>query len=129
MHAASRSGAWERLRGTSSLDSKGLSIGGTNVPLIGAEFHYWRQQAAFWRDSLEAIRGAGIRIVSSFVCWDFHEPELGQFDFTGATAPERALTGFLQLCDELGLLVILRPGPIIDAEWETRGPARDVCTL
>ena len=111
------------------LDARGLSIDGERRPLIGAEFHFWRQQAGFWETTLKAIREAGIPLVSTFVCWDFHELEPGRFDFDGATAPERNLTGFLELCAKHGLDVILRPGPIIDAEWETRGPAADVCTL
>jgi hypothetical protein len=122
-------GRWKRLRGAAAFDESGLLVAGVRVPLIGAEYHFWRQQATFWRDSIEAVCEAGIPMVSTFVCWDFHEPEPGRFDFRGETAPERDLVGFLELCDEYGLYVILRPGPIIDAEWETRGPARDVCTL
>jgi len=120
---------WERLQGPATFDAWGLTLNGHRVPLVGAEFHFWRQQAGFWRASLGAIARSGIPLVSTFVCWDFHELEPGRFDFDGSTRPERNLAGFLDLCAELGLLVILRPGPIIDAEWETRGPARDVCEL
>lgn len=107
----------------------GLAVDGRYRPLVGAEFHFWRQQAGFWAPTLTAIAEAGIDLVSTFVCWDFHELEPGRFDFSGATAPERNLVGFLELCAERELGVILRPGPIIDAEWESRGPAKDVCTL
>jgi hypothetical protein len=108
---------------------RGLSIDGSQTALIGAEFHFWREQATFWPRTLDAIKQAGIDLVSTFVCWDFHELEEGSFDFTGRTAPERDLVGFLELCAQKDVGVILRPGPIIDAEWETRGPAPDVCTL
>lgn len=40
------------------------------------------------------------------------------YDFTG----ERDVEAFLDLAAELGLLVILRPGPYICAEWEMVSP-------
>ena len=49
-----------------------------------------------------------------YVPWNYHETEHGIFDFTGG----RDLTGFLTMAHKLDLLVILRPGPYICAEWE-----------
>ena len=50
----------------------------------------------------------------SYVPWNFHELEKGQYNFTGASDIER----FLEMAHQLDLLVILRPGPYICAEWE-----------
>src|SRR6266508_3372058 len=112
-----------------ALGPDGFSIDGAPTPIIAAQFEPFRLNAMFWRRSLEAIKGAGMDMVSVFICWDFHEPEQGRFDFVGDTNASRDLKGFLELCDELDVLVLARPGPIIDAEWETRGPAKDVMTL
>jgi hypothetical protein len=112
-----------------SLGPEGFKVDGVATPLIAAQFEPFRHNPIFWKPCLEAIRGAGIDLVSIFICWDFHEPERGKFDFTGETNPSRDLKGFLEMCSEMGLLVLARPGPIIDAEWITRGPAKDVMNL
>ncbi|WP_041330351.1 beta-galactosidase [Roseiflexus castenholzii] len=48
--------------------------------------------------------------------WCWHEPQPGVFDFTGAIDPQRNLLRFVRLCDSLGLRLILKPGPFVDAE-------------
>lgn len=112
-----------------SLGPAGFAIDGRPVPLVAAQFEYFRHNAIWWPRCLDAIKQAGIDLVSIFICWDFHEPAPGQFDFTGRTNSSRDLADFLRLCAEKELMVLARPGPIIDAEWETRGPAKDVMTL
>lgn len=97
--------------------------------IVSAQFDFYRHLPMFWQPILEEIRSVGFSLVSTFVCWDFHEIEPGVFDFIGTTDESRNLDRFLSLCQKLGLFVWLRPGPIIDDEWPTRGPARDVCTL
>ena len=47
-----------------------------------------------------------------YIEWSSHEPAKGIFDFEG----DNNLIGFLKLAQEIGLYVILRPGPFIDAE-------------
>lgn len=49
-----------------------------------------------------------------YVPWNFHEAVQGVQNFTG----DRDLEHFLDLANQTGLLVILRPGPYICAEWE-----------
>lgn len=112
-----------------SLGATGFEIDGRSEPLVAAQFEYFRHNSIWWPRCLDAIKQAGIDLVSIFICWDFHEPEQGHFDFTGQTNASRDLAGFLGLCAEKDLKVLVRPGPIIDAEWETRGPAQDVMTL
>ena len=109
--------------------ASGLTIDGTRVPLVTGSMDYWRLISLKWRDCLQAMKSAGLDLMSAFVCWDFHELDDGTLDFTGVTHPSRDLAGFLDLCAAEGFDVLLRTGPIIDAEWPTRGPARDVCQL
>ena len=55
--------------------------------------------------------------VETYCAWNLHEPFQGEFDFTGRLDIER----FIQIATELGLYVIVRPGPFICAEWEFGG--------
>ncbi|MGA7087513.1 MAG: beta-galactosidase [Candidatus Dormiibacterota bacterium] len=111
------------------LDTKGFRVEGQERPLVAAQFDAFRQNSIWWPRTLDAIKNAGIEIVSIFICWDFHELSRGEFDFDGTTNSSRNLKGLLELCAQKDLLVWARPGPIMDDEWETRGPARDVMRL
>lgn len=53
-----------------------------------------------------------------YVPWNYHEPQLDKYDFSG----DKDLEYFLQLANDTGLLVILRPGPYICAEWDMVQP-------
>ena len=55
--------------------------------------------------------------IQTYVAWNVHEPEPGKFDFEG----QNNLIHFIELCAKNDLLVVLRPGPYIDAEWEYGG--------
>ena len=70
-----------------------------------------------WRDRLTKLRLAGLNTVQTYVEWAWHEPRPGQFRFSG----EFDLPAFLRLAASLGLDVILRPGPFIDAERDFGG--------
>uniref|UniRef100_A0A8C0UVP8 Beta-galactosidase n=1 Tax=Cyanistes caeruleus TaxID=156563 RepID=A0A8C0UVP8_CYACU len=52
-----------------------------------------------------------------YVPWNYHEPQMGTYDFFGG----KDLEYFLQLANDTGLLVILRAGPYICAEWDMGG--------
>lgn len=54
---------------------------------------------------------------SSYVAWQVHEPFEEHYEFSG----ENDILEFLQLAQRNGLLVILRPGPFIDAERDFGG--------
>jgi beta-galactosidase len=49
--------------------------------------------------------------------WNLHEPRSGTFDFSGMLD----VAAFVRLAQELGLWVLLRPGPYICAEWDFGG--------
>lgn len=111
------------------LGKSGLSVGGEIVPLVAGEFEFWRHNPDHWLELMRAVRATGTRLVSSFLCWDFHELAEGEFDLDGRTNPMKDFERFLRLASEVGLLVNVRPGPIIDSEWPTRGPSPDVASL
>lgn len=107
----------------------GFRIDDVRTPVAAAEFHYWRHNDVFWGEILDRLVQIGVSGVSTFICWDFHEFEPGAYDFSGKTNGSRNLVAFLDACLQRGLFVMARPGPIIETEWVTRGPAPDVCTL
>ena len=50
----------------------------------------------------------------SYVAWNLHEPQPGVYDFND----QQDLEEYIRLAQKHGLLVILRIGPYICAEWE-----------
>ncbi|OGW79459.1 MAG: hypothetical protein A3G33_00290 [Omnitrophica bacterium RIFCSPLOWO2_12_FULL_44_17] len=96
-------------------------VNNTKIPLISGEVHYWRLNPSYWKTILAEVRNMGIRIISTYVPWDYHEPKRGRFDFTGKTDPTRNLKGFLELTKSEGFWVIIRPGPYIYSEWPNEG--------
>ena len=84
---------------------------------ISGGIHYFRVPSSLWEDRLKKIRAAGLNAIQTYVAWNFHETSPGVYDFSG----DRNLTRFLQLARDNDLLVVLRPGPFIDAEWEFGG--------
>ncbi|NWT07071.1 BGAL galactosidase, partial [Mionectes macconnelli] len=84
---------------------------------ISGSIHYARVPRPAWRDRLLKMHMSGLSAVQVYIPWNFHETLPGVYDFTG----NRDVEAFLDLTAELGLLVILRPGPYICAEWEMGG--------
>ncbi|KAM7017200.1 LOW QUALITY PROTEIN: beta-galactosidase-1-like protein [Passerculus sandwichensis] len=84
---------------------------------ISGSIHYARVPRPAWRDRLLKMYMSGLSAVQVYIPWNYHETLPGVYDFTG----NRDVEAFLDLTAELGLLVILRPGPYICAEWEMGG--------
>ena len=95
----------------------GISIDGQPVQLVSGAIHYFRVPAERWRDRLEKAARCGLNAVETYLCWNLHEPRPGDFDFSG----DLDFVRFIRLAGELGLRVIVRPGPYICAEWENGG--------
>lgn len=84
---------------------------------ISGSIHYFRIPRFYWEDRLLKMKMAGLNAIQTYVPWNFHEPQPGQYEFSG----DHDVEHFIQLAHELGLLVILRPGPYICAEWDMGG--------
>lgn len=89
--------------------------------LMAGEVHYFRLPRDAWRDRLERARAAGLDTIATYVPWIVHELPDGEIDVVGRTRPERDLGAFVDLCGELGLRVIARPGPLVMAELKNEG--------
>ena len=96
---------------------KAVWIRGEKVQIISGAIHYFRVPRELWRDRLEKLLQCGFNCVETYMCWNLHEPEEGTFDFSGMLDFE----AYIQLAQELGLYVIVRPGPFICAEWDNGG--------
>lgn len=79
--------------------------------------HYFRIPRAYWLDRLVKLKECGFNTVETYTCWNLHEPKEGEFDFSGNLDIE----AYIRTAADVGLNVILRPGPYICAEWEFGG--------
>lgn len=86
------------------------------LPVMG-EFHYLRFPRSGWEDQLLKMKAAGISIVSTYVFWVNTEQPKGSWNWSG----DNDLRYFIQLCQQHGLYVWLRPGPYINAESKNGG--------
>ncbi len=98
-----------------------VSVGGRKIPLLSGEVHYWRLNPRYWKTILNEVRQMGLKVVSTYIPWDYHEVKRGHFDFTGETDETHNLKSFLELTRREGFWVIIRPGPYIYSEWPNDG--------
>lgn len=99
-------------------DRFSLKINEQRVFLVGGEFHYWRvPDRERWRDVLQAYKTAGLNAVRIYFHWGFHNPAPDVFHFEG----NRDVDYLLQLCEEIGLYVLVAAGPYICAETNAGG--------
>ena len=84
---------------------------------ISGSLHYFRVPRFYWKDRLMKMKAGGLNAVQTYIAWNIHEPVHGQYNFEG----DADVVSFIELANSIGLLVILRPGPYICAEWEFGG--------
>ncbi|KAL6086492.1 hypothetical protein STEG23_002977 [Scotinomys teguina] len=92
-------------------------LNGVPFRYISGSLHYFRVPPVLWADRLLKMRMSGLNAIQFYVPWNYHEPEPGVYNFNGS----RDLIAFLNEAARANLLVILRPGPYICAEWEMGG--------
>ena len=91
---------------------------GKPIIIHSGEMHFARVPKAYWKQRLEMIKAMGLNTVATYVFWNYHETSPGVWDFkTG----NRNIAEFVKTAQEVGLFVILRPGPYACAEWEFGG--------
>ncbi|KAI9525376.1 Beta-galactosidase [Dissostichus eleginoides] len=90
---------------------------GEEFRFISGSIHYSRIPRVYWKDRLLKMYMAGLNAIQTYIPWNYHEESPGQYSFSG----ERDMEYFLQLAQDIGLTVILRPGPYICGEWDMGG--------
>ncbi|MCR8643066.1 beta-galactosidase [Paenibacillus sp. N1-5-1-14] len=102
---------------TFGIEGKHFVSNGKPVQLISGAIHYFRVLPEYWADRLLKLKACGFNTVETYVAWNIHEPQKGQFNFEGIAN----LVRFVEIAGDLGLHVIVRPSPYICAEWEFGG--------
>ncbi len=98
-------------------DNQNFYLDGEVFPMLSGTIHYFRVVPDYWEDRLKKLRACGFRAVETYTCWNLHERKEGQFDFSGGLDIAR----FVKTAQQVGLYVILRPGPYICAEMDFGG--------
>ncbi|EKE02406.1 MAG: beta-galactosidase [uncultured bacterium] len=99
-------------------DKYSLKINDERLLIRSAAFHYFRLPGVnVWRDRLSKLKACGYNAVDLYFCWGYHSRQPGIYDFTDI----KDLRALLDLTVELGLYVIARPGPYINAELSAGG--------
>ncbi|KAK4034478.1 glycoside hydrolase [Parachaetomium inaequale] len=94
-------------------DEHSLSINGERVMIFSGEFHPFRLPVpSLWTDVLEKIKALGLNTVSIYIDWAQLEGKPGEFRAAGVFDYD----AFLTAAKQVGLYVIARPGPYINAE-------------
>ncbi|MDI7776423.1 beta-galactosidase [Asticcacaulis sp. EMRT-3] len=99
-------------------DKHSLMIDGKRVMIWSGEFQPFRLPSpSMWRDVLQKMKATGYNAVTLYIDWGYHTSEPGQYDFSGVRNVERAI----QMAEDEGLYVIIRPGPYVNAELTMGG--------
>ena len=102
---------------TFAIGDKDFLLDGKQFAIRSGELHYARIPREYWAHRLRMAKALGLNTVSSYVFWNLHEPQPGQFDFTG----NADVAEFCRAAQREGLYVILRPGPYVCGEWDMGG--------
>jgi len=100
-----------------AIDGAQFKLDGRPFVIRSGEMHYPRIPRSAWRERLRMARAMGLNTVTTYAFWSLHEPEPGQWDFSG----QNDLRAFVQAAAEEGLQVVLRPGPYVCAEVDFGG--------
>uniref|UniRef100_A0A671W3Q4 Beta-galactosidase n=1 Tax=Sparus aurata TaxID=8175 RepID=A0A671W3Q4_SPAAU len=100
-----------------SANSSQFTLEGQPFHILGGSIHYFRVPRAYWRDRLLKMKACGINTLTTSVPWSLHQPNREVFNFH----TQLDLEAYINLAAELGLWVILRPGPYISSELDLGG--------
>ena len=90
---------------------------GKPIKIISGAVHYFRNMPDTWDDIFKKIKALGCNCVETYCAWNMHEKIQGQYDFSG----NLDIAAFIRMAQKEDLMVIVRPGPYICAEWEFGG--------
>ncbi|KAH6645415.1 putative beta-galactosidase B [Truncatella angustata] len=100
-------------------DHYSFHVNGQRLFVFSGEFHYWRYPVPeLWKDLLEKVKAAGFNAFSIYNHWGYHEATPGVLDFESGA---HNFTSIMTLAKDLGLYMIIRPGPYVNAEANAGG--------
>ena len=91
-----------------------------NIPILVqcGSMHYTRIHPNDWLPMIQLVKSIGVNCISLYVFWNYHEVEPGVYDWT---SERRNITQFIELAKSEDLLILLRIGPYVCAEWNYGG--------
>ncbi|HYW36126.1 MAG TPA: beta-galactosidase [Balneolaceae bacterium] len=92
-------------------------MGGKPYQIISGELHFQRIPVAYWKDRLQEAKAMGLNTIATYIFWNRIEPKRGEWNFSG----RNDLRKFIKLAQQVGLNVLLRPGPYSCGEWSFGG--------
>ena len=92
-------------------------LDGKPFKILSGAIQYFRLHPTQWRETLHNLKALGYNTVETYVPWSVHEVEEGQFDFNDM----KDIEAYIQLVQEMGLYMIVRPAPYMCAEWDFGG--------
>ncbi|KAJ7627198.1 glycoside hydrolase family 35 protein [Roridomyces roridus] len=101
-----------------TFDQHSILLDGKRVMVFSGEFHPFRLPAPeLWYDVLQKFKAAGFNALSAYWHWGLSAPNPNEVRFT----EHNDLAKFLQVAKDVGILVIVRPGPYVNAETAAGG--------
>ncbi|VDL83881.1 unnamed protein product [Schistocephalus solidus] len=99
-----------------SIDTKNGTFLKDDAPFryVSGSLHYFRIPQIYWMDRLIKAKAAGLNAIQIYIPWNFHEPFPGKYVFYG----NHDVVKFISMAHDVGLLVLVRAGPYICAEWD-----------
>ncbi|CAF0818759.1 unnamed protein product [Didymodactylos carnosus] len=86
--------------------------------ILSGSLHYFRVLPQLWSDRIQKMKAAGLNTVETYIPWNLHEPEKGQYKFQEGLAD---IVTFLELIRSHEMFAIIRPSGFICAEYEWGG--------
>ncbi|KAA2261439.1 beta-galactosidase [Solihabitans fulvus] len=99
-------------------DGSAFLLDGKPFQIRSGEMHPARIPVQHWRHRIQLAKAMGMNTVALYVMWNHVEESPGVFDFT---TDRRDVVSFIQLCQQEGMWVLLRPGPYVCGEWDLGG--------
>ncbi|WP_457101956.1 glycoside hydrolase family 35 protein [Microbacterium sp. P5_E9] len=92
-------------------------LDGEPFQILSGAIHYFRVHPDHWADRIRKARLMGLNTIETYVAWNLHAPQRGEWDVTGRLD----LARFLRTVADEGMRAIVRPGPYICAEFDNGG--------
>jgi len=91
---------------------------GKSMKVYSGEIHYPRIPREYWKQRLQMVKAMGLNTIATYVFWNYHNAKPGVWDWT---SDNHNLREYIKTAQEVGLYVILRPGPYVCGEWDFGG--------
>ncbi|XP_048130365.1 beta-galactosidase 16-like isoform X2 [Rhodamnia argentea] len=98
-------------------DGRSLIVDGERKILFSGSIHYPRSTPQMWPSLIAKAKQGGIDVIQTYVFWNQHEPQQGQYDFGG----NKDIVRLMKEVQAQGLYACLRIGPYIESEWTYGG--------